>query len=178
MELKFFLNIKKDKKGALKDLFDKYYDNLFVYANLFLQDKNIADEIVSDVFTDLWVKRKTIKIKTNFSAYLYKSTKNKALSFLRKKKLDFYNIDGDDNNYVEDCNPEKKVIRLEQTNKVENILDLIPPRSREVFTLHRFDNLKYKEIAELLGISKNTVENHIVKALKILRDYYKSIGIP
>jgi len=129
MKLKDFSNIKKDKKGAFRDLFDEYYDKLFIYANLFIRDKHVADEIVSDVFTDLWVKRKTINIKTNLSAFLYKSTKNKALSFLRKKKLDFYNIDGDDNNYIEDCNPEKEIIRLEQTNEVANILELIPPRS-------------------------------------------------
>ena len=173
-----FTNIKKGKKDAFRDLFEEFYDKLFVYANLFLKDNYLADEIVSDVFTDLWVKRKKIIIRSNLSAYLYKSTKNKALSFLRKKKIDFYDINEVEGKYSDDSNPEKKIILSEQTNKVANILELIPPRSREVFILHRFDSLKYKEIAKLLGISKNTVENHIVKALRILRNYYKSIGIP
>lgn len=72
--------------------------------------------------------------------------------------------------------PKKKVLHQEQTKKVNDILDLIPPRSKEVLILHRYDSFKYKEIAQLLEISIKTVENHIVKVLIILRDYYKSEG--
>ncbi len=165
--------VKKGNKKVFDSIFRKYYNNMANYAYVFVKSRSIADEIVSDVFADLWIKRQSIDIKNSLSAYLYKSVKNRALSYLRKKKIDFYSFDEIKETYTENCNPESKIIKLEQKQKLDNALEKIPPRSREVFVLHRFDGLKYQEIADLLGISKNTVENHIVKAMKILRKHYE-----
>ncbi len=168
-----FSQIKKGNKKVFDDIFKQYYTKLTGYAFFFVKDKHISDEIVSDVFADLWIKRKKIEIKTDFGAYLYSSVKNRCISHLRKQKIKFTDINEIKESYTAECTPEQKIIKLEQKQKLNNAIDKIPPRSREVFILHRFEGMKYKQIADFLGISKNTVENHIVKAMKILRNYYK-----
>ncbi len=169
---KLFAEIKKGNRKSFEKLFKDYYNDLFAYTSVFIENKELAEEIVLDVFTNLWVNRKKITIYGDLKPYLLKAVKNRAISALRMKKNNFL---GDEflSNYASECNPEKKIITKEEKTKITNALQLIPPRSREVFVLHRFEGLKYKEIAELLGISQNTVENHIVKAMKILRNYFK-----
>ncbi len=171
-EIQLLNDLKNSKLSAFESLFNTYYDKLFNYSIIFTKEKFVSEEIVLDIFTEFWQKKIFLNIKSNLFAYLLKSVKNRSLSYLKKVKIDFYN---EEENEIEEeyNNPEKKFLFEEEFKKVENILELIPPRSREVFVLHKFDGLKYAEIADLLGISKNTVENHIVKALRILRNYYK-----
>lgn len=172
-ELEIIKGLKKGDTKSLEFLFDSYYERLKTFANIIVKDSFLSEEIVCDFFTNFWFNRNKIEIKENLKSYLYKGVKNRAISAIRKSKKE---IVKELNEYFEiksDCSPEKKIINEEEIKKINNILDLIPPRSKEVFILHRYDNFKYKEIAELLGISVKTVENHIVKALRILRDYYK-----
>ncbi len=171
MDDKLKVEIKKGNRESFEKLFKELYNDLFAYAYVFTENKELAEEIVLDVFTNLWINRKKITIYESLRAYLLKSVKNRAISALRKKKNDFLNDDFL-KNYTNDCNPEKKIITNEEKQKITDALQLIPPRSREIFVLHRFEGLKYKEIAELLEISPNTVENHIVKAMKVLRNYF------
>lgn len=172
-ELELIKALKKGDKKTFEFLFTSYYESLKIFVNLIVKDSFLADEIVSDFFTDFWINRKKIEIKRNIKSYLYKGAKNRAISAIRKSKKEIVNQLNEYFELSSDCTPETKIINEEQTKRVNDILDLIPPRSKEVFILHRYDNFKYKEIAELLEISVKTVENHIVKALRILRNYYK-----
>jgi RNA polymerase sigma-70 factor (ECF subfamily) len=163
--------IKKLSKENFEHIFKEYYDKLLAYSMLFVKQKQIAEEIVLDIFTDLWLKRRKIQIRTNLFSYLLIATKNKSISYLRKKKINFYDIEA--LNFANGtANPEDKIIREEEIEAVYRVLETIPPRSREVFILQRFEGLTYQQISEVLHISKNTVENHMVKALKILREHF------
>lgn len=172
-ETEVIKSLKKGDKEAFDFLFITYYEALKIFANVIVKDEFLADEVVSGFFTDFWIKRKKIQINQSLKSYLYKGVKNRAISAIRKSKKEIVNQLNEDFEVSGDCTPEKKIIYEEQTKKVNDILDLIPPKSKEVFIMHRYDNFKYKEIAELLEISIKTVENHIVKALRILRNYYK-----
>ncbi len=169
--------VKRLKKGdvkAFEQVYRAYYQSLVEFAQFYL-DEFCAQEVVSEFFVWLWQNRQKLKIKSNLSGYLYVSIKNRALNRLtdKEKQQKEQNFQAKLVSVFEQS-PEDHLINKEEAQKVENILELIPPRSRQIFIMHRYDGLKYKEIAKLLNISVNTVENHIVKAIQILRNYYRN----
>ena len=133
-----------------------------------------AENIVQDVFLVLWEKKDELEITYTLTTYLFTLVKNKCLSFLRhklieeeynlqmKEELSFklYALESLDYSYQSET---------ELQEAIKRALDALPERCREVFIKSRIEGLKYKEISEELGISVNTVENHIVTALKKLR---------
>lgn len=168
-DIVLFYSLKAGNDDALELLFNKYYSQLCIYAHSFLNDNNLSEDIITDLFADLWVKRKKIEIKQNFSAYIYKSAKNAALSYIRKKKLETVSFEEVENFDIASSQSTFSKYDKEQSDlKIQTIIKNIPPRSREVFVLHRFDGMKYKEISKLLSISVKTVENHMSTALKVL----------
>jgi RNA polymerase sigma-70 factor (ECF subfamily) len=167
--------IKKGNRLAFNKLFETYYEPLVKFSNIWLQNEYCAQEVVSDFFSELWNNRQNIKIHTNLAGYLYTSIKNRTLNKLKQKQQSSVDIKTLYDLPSSTLSPEEKFILEEEQKQIEDILLLIPERSRQIFIMHRFDKLKYKEIAELLGISVNTVEKHIIKALKILREYYRNL---
>ncbi len=170
-----FRKIKKGNKKAFDELFYLYYKNLCNYSYYITNDKFISEEIVADVFAKIWINRKKISISQNVKSYLYKSTRNTTISYIRKNKNIFCEIEEDTFLYPAelDTSPEKNIKKEEEQRKIKNLLSVIPERSREVFILHRLNGLKYSEIADFLDISVKTVEKHITKALRILRNNYQ-----
>ena len=165
-----FYSLKAGNEDALDLLFKKYYENLCNYVATIINDFSLCEDIVTELFADIWLKRSKIIITHNFRAYIYKSAKNAALTYLRKKKLvtvSFEDVSVSD--IVSYQTPFAEAKQKQADKNVSLILQQIPPRSRQVFVLHRFEEMKYKEISEFLSISIKTVENHISTALKILR---------
>lgn len=168
-DIQIFNRIKDDDSDSFEELFNLYYESLCNFAYLFVQDKNVAEEAVSDVFISIWQKRKSINIKKNLRAYLYKSTKNAALFYTRKHKINIVNID-DINVGNEFDTPETLLIKAEKSVLINKIIANLPKRAGLVFRMHKVDGFKYREIAEVLNISEKTVENHMGNALRHLRD--------
>ncbi len=174
-EEKYLVKRLKSGDNRVFDLIYKtYYQSLVDFAQMFLDDRFCAEEVVNEFFVWLWENRKSVKIKYNLAGYLYKSIKNRVLNRLNKKQNIVLQQLRENLEQEAQIPPDQQLIYNEEWQKVQNILQLIPERSREIFIMHRYDGLKYKEIAQLLNISVNTVENHIVKALQILRNYYKN----
>lgn len=168
-DIQIFNRIKDDDSDSFEELFNLYYESLCNFAYLFVQDKNVAEEAVSDVFISIWQKRKSINIKKNLRAYLYKSTKNAALFYTRKHKINIVNID-DINVGNEFDTPETLLIKADKSVLINKIIANLPKRAGLVFRMHKVDGFKYREIAEVLNISEKTVENHMGNALRHLRD--------
>lgn len=169
---KLFKQIKAGNNLAFNTLFDRYYVELCDFSFRIMGHKEIAEEVVADVFANIWLKRNHIFINTSLRAFLYRSTKNMTISYLRKKKNDILPLD-DIIDFQSNLGPkpDDDMIYEESLNSMERLLLHIPNKSRIVFKMHRFDNLKYREIAEVLDISQKTVEKHMGKALKILRTF-------
>jgi len=165
-----FKRVERGEKKALNKLFEKYYVPLCHFVDTFIKEEAQTEEIVTDIFLMLWTKRKKLKISINFRAYLYSSARNSALAFLRKKKVYFENIE--DLQQEIHLHPEvlQKIDCPELKIQVDKILEKIPTKSRKVLLMHRIDGFKYKEIAEKLDISIKTVENHMGKAIRILKE--------
>ncbi|RLD52399.1 MAG: RNA polymerase sigma-70 factor [Bacteroidetes bacterium] len=170
-----FNEIKKGKQKAFDELFNLYYHDLCDFSNLMSNNKPCAEEVVADVFANIWIKRKKLKINKSVKAYLFRSTKNTTISYLRKRKNIYEPIEEDQLNIKnQDFSPDKNLLKEEQNLKLEKLLKIIPERSREIFILHRFNGFKYRDIAETLDISVKTVEKHMTKALRLLRDVYRN----
>ncbi|HEY4936311.1 MAG TPA: RNA polymerase sigma-70 factor [Puia sp.] len=153
---------------ALKALYDRYSSKLFQLAFAIVRSKEMAEEVVEDVFIKVWKKRIQLGRIENFTFYLYVMTKNCSRDYLRKygnKKsinldevaLPFYRVD---------ATPEDLMITEEVINQINKAINELPTKCRLIFKLVKEDGLKYREVAELLHLNRKTVENQVGIALK------------
>ena len=153
-----------------EQLFKAHYKALHAYATTILKDIDIAEEVVQNLFLKFWEKRELLSMPTSIKAYLYKCVYNDSLNYLKHEnvKLKHQNF----TLHTMDTSSEPASAKAELTEletKLRAALNELPEQCRTIFQLSRFEELKYKEIAEQLGLSIKTVENQMGKALKILR---------
>jgi RNA polymerase sigma-70 factor, ECF subfamily len=158
---------------TFEQVFKDHYGPLHGYANVILKDIDAAEEVVQTVFLKLWEKRSGLQITTSLKAYLYKAVYHDSLNHLKHQKV--RQRHWDDTHYAmnQPLSPDNSQImegqEKELVQRIQHILNTLPDKCRMVFHLSRFEELKYGEIAEQLGISVKTVEAHMSKALKTLR---------
>ena len=158
-------------KKIFEELFRTHYKPLCAFANKYLKDIDSAKEIVHDVFVRLWEKRDSIDLEKAIKTYLYTSVNNRSLNYIRDNKKfvrDDFLLENTYNN--DNWKETDKLIELDIQEKINATLDALPKKCQKVFRLSRYEDMKYKEIAEHLNISIKTVETHISKALKVLRE--------
>lgn len=155
--------------NIMRHLYDSYYALLCNFAYRFTKDKEPAKDIVSDIFLNIWLKREKIDISTSLRAYLYAAVRNHSINYLKTASRNYLRISTQDEDESWDIASEDEFYKtIESDETVEKILSKLPDRKRLVFKLKVIDGLKYKEIAEILSISVNTIQNHMVEAYKIL----------
>ncbi|MFB9076143.1 RNA polymerase sigma-70 factor [Flavobacterium procerum] len=158
-----------DKK-ALTILYDSHWKPLFASSYLLLKDRELCEEIMQDVFIDLWNRRSDLQIKISFKSYLYACVRYKVFAEFRKDKPERIELYDDINARFQYATPETRMIHEELEHHINLIVESLPEKCQLVFKLSRNELLSHKEIAEQLGISTKTVENHITNALRVLRD--------
>ena len=157
-------------QSALKELYTQFGGKLFQFAFAIIHSRELAEEIVEDVFIKVWLRRARIAKIENLTWYLYVTTRNISLNYHRKRK-NIRHIDLDELTlpyYQLDCNPEQLMISTELMQQINQAINDLPPRCRLVFKLVKEDGLKYRDVADLLGISAKTVENQMGIALKAM----------
>ncbi len=174
MDLAEHLRFKALAKGdvtTFEMLFRTYYQPLCNYAYSFLRDKEGAEEVVQTTFLLVWEKREAVEIHTSPRSYLYAMVRNACLNVLKHEKIK-------QRHAVEEMalaeRSSESVSQVLAGNELERriseAVEQLPEQCRMVFKLSRFEELKYSEIAEQLNISVKTVESHMGKALKIMRE--------
>ena len=148
-------------------LFDRYYTRLCQYVYAILQDKNDTEDMVQEVFLNLWYHRQKIVIKENVSGYLYQMAKNLALNHIRSKS--HLNILTNNEEQLTLSYEETPLETQEFRIALYDCINRLPSRSREVLLLHRIKGLKQKEISEKLDISVKTIKNQIWTSLQKLK---------
>lgn len=154
---------------AMDVLFQRHYSYICRAVYRVLKDYNLAEDIAQEVFLGLWKKRENLNITTSVQAYLKRAAINKSLNFIRDQKVKF---DDEEKLPVLTTNQSTTQQQLEADDLqklIDESIDQLPERCRLVFTLSRFEEMSYQEIATELDISIKTVENQISKALKFLR---------
>src|SRR5688572_10030197 len=153
-------------------LFRKYYALLCKSLYKILRDATIAEDIVQEVFLKVWEKRESLQMDEAVQAYLYRSCYNTALNFLKQQKKNT-DIDTLEMTVIGSETAEKNLSFLETESEILKAIDALPPKTKLVFSLSRFEELSYKEIAERLDISVKSVEKHMGIALQRLRENLK-----
>lgn len=161
--------LKEDDKEALTIIYNTHWKPLFISSYNLLKDKELCEEIVQDVFIDLWNHREKLEIRVSLKNYLYACTRYKGFSQLRKKKMIKVDLFEDLNKRFYYATPETKIMHEELVSQIDDIVNTLPKKCRIVYKLSRQKQLSHKEIAEKLDISTKTVENHITNALRTLR---------
>ncbi|WP_308990421.1 RNA polymerase sigma-70 factor [Mariniflexile litorale] len=158
------------KDEALSLIYKKYWQMMYLAAYNLVQDKEVCEDIVQDIFVDLWNKRTHLIISISLKSYLYTSTVYKVYDFFRKnKKLIKIELLDNFSETFHALTPETKLLYEELIEHVDSIIEHLPLKCKAVFKLSREQELSNKEIADKLHISQRTVEGHITKALSILR---------
>lgn len=155
-------------EAAFDALFKQWYDPLVRYAFGFTNgDLDDAEELVQGAFAKLWSQRETLEFQHAVKPYLYRMVHNQALNRLREQRTHERYTAFQTRHMAAEVEPPKDDPELGQ--RILNVLEALPAQCRHVFELSRFEALKYREIAEQLGISIKTVETHMGKALRLLR---------
>ena len=160
----------KSDVQAFKKIYFLFYNKLFQLALFYVKSHEVAEEIVDDVFVNIWEKRETLKDVKNFAAYIYVATKNHYLKY-NSKTLGRIFIDLDERGvHLVDSgpNPEMQINVKDMDQFIQNLINGLPEKCQLVFRLIREDHMKYKEVAQLLNISIKTVEYHMGVAVNKL----------
>jgi RNA polymerase sigma-70 factor (family 1) len=141
---------------------------LLWFAIGFLKNKEIAEEVVSDVYVNIWNNRAHLEKINNLKSYLFVSVRNGCLSHLRKVKNEkIISIDSvNEYSFLPVEGPEDSLIEKEIIEQIYAAIETLPCKCKLAFTLAKINGLKYREIAEVLGITEKTVNNHLVLAVK------------
>lgn len=158
---------------SFKYFFDRYYDDLCNFVNVYLHDPVLSEEIVQDIFVYFWENKKKLQINTSVKSFLFSATKFKSLNLLRDTKTQKRIVEEIGN--TEPINTAEEEDSYLDTLEIKTILntavDQLAPKCREIFLLSKSEDLSNKQIAEKLNISVKTVENQMTIALKKLREY-------
>ena len=154
--------------AAYQKLFFYFFLPLKSFSYSILKAKEIAEEAVSDVFIEIWAKRKQLLEIEDLKMYIYTSVRNASLrkfQQIQKKRVFSLNELSVEMVSVEQ-DAETAMISVELIRKIEAAIDQLPPQCKIIFKLAKEDKLKYKEIAQLLAISVKTIDNQLSTALK------------
>ncbi len=160
----------KRDSSAFEEVFKTYFKNLHAYACTILKDEADAEEAVQQVFFKLWERAEHLSFSGSVAAYLYRAVHNQCLNQLKHQKVKAnHQLHVAYSMKNESVNVPVKTISKELEQKIREALNELPEQCRTVFQLSRFEEMKYREIADQLDISIKTVENQMGKALKQLR---------
>lgn len=149
-------------------LFRRYYVNLCNHAIRFVHSREVAEDIVSEIFTVFWQNETYLQVNTSFRAYLYKSVRHRAYNYLKRQMKYTYSAE-DSVQPSDSLNPDEALQYTELHQKIENIIGHLPPQCRRAYLLKRVEGKKYDEIAQELKISAKAVEALVSRALTRLR---------
>lgn len=159
-------------EDAFCELYATYKNRLIYFAMRFLKSREYAEDVFQDAFTVVWQSRRFINPDASFSSYLYTIMRNRILNQLRnaanEEKLK-ESILSQALDYTEDT--KREVMLNDLKSLISHALQQLTPRQREIFEMSREAQLSHKEIADKLGISVNTVQEHISISLKLIRTY-------
>ncbi len=163
--------LQSGRESAYRQLFERFYRKLVIFAMKYIGDREVARDLVQDLFLGIYESRQSISIQTSLRSYLYSAMKNRCLNHIkhravREKHASMIIHSGKG----EDEELEELIETTELEARIFKIVSKLPHRCRHIFILSRVDGKRNREIADDLNLSIRTVETQISKALKSLRD--------
>jgi RNA polymerase sigma-70 factor (family 1) len=171
---KYLVSLQDGNDRAFEYFYYKFKNQVYSFALKLLIDREMAREIVQQVFVKLWENRAKLDPDRSVEPYLYVVTRNACFDWLakvnREKKLKMHFVEMND---MRNCDTENSVLLQEYEELAINAVASLPEKRRQVFELYRKEELTYEQIATELGISKNTVKTHLLKSYKSIKEYLK-----
>ena len=174
-----WLEVKKGSEKAFYTLYTLLFSGLVGYVRQIVKDALIAEELAQDVFIKIWYSRDSINIIGSVQAYIYKMAHHAAINKLQhiatSKNRVNRTVSEEEWQFIRDTyqmddNIIENIERDDTDKLIRQVIDLLPEKCREVFTLSRFEYMSNNEIAQKMGISVHTVRSHIYHALEIIRE--------
>lgn len=164
--------LQNDDKDILKHLFDIYYENLVRYSISLISSNEVAEEIVQDVFVNIWNNRKQFNIESSLKSYLFTSVRNRSINHLKSKYQKVKHQDISETRNLQDALLADQNIQAEQLNEIiSEAINQLPEKCRIIFNLSRNSDLTYNEIANKLNISNRTVQAQIGIAIIRIKNH-------
>ena len=151
----------------LKELMNKYYSQLCVVSVQYTDSLEIAEDIVQDVFLRFWEDNKLLSVETNPKAYLFRSVRNASIDYIRKNNYRVF-TDIEEANLISEEEISEEELSL-QYERLYRMINQLSPQERTVLNAIVVENKRYKEVAEEMNISVNTVKTYFARALRTLR---------
>jgi RNA polymerase sigma-70 factor (ECF subfamily) len=174
-EKTLLLKVADGNESAFRELFHQYWDNIYGVALMFTKSKAMAEDVVQEIFLKIWIRREQLKEVEQFSNYLFIMTRNHVVSALRKhirqqsftnSLIEYFS--------VADITPENQLLTKETAQLIHQAIEQLPQQQKLVYQMTRKQDLSQEEIAAQLNISRNTVRNHMARALHSIRNYLEA----
>ena len=169
-----FKNITLNRE-EFEELFRTHFIGLTYFARKIVEDMDGAKDIVHQVYINLWEKKNEIDLGTPLKSYLYTSVRNRCMNYIRDRKKFSTNEIPE----IEESIDSENVLEYKETEaRIQQAINELPEKCREIFLMNRYDGLRYNEVAAELNLSVKTVEAQMSKALKLLREKLSDLIIP
>lgn len=172
-DIQLLERLSNNEEAALDQIFRQYYAYLCKSCIRVVKTHQRAEDLVQEVFLELWNRRSSLQIKTSLRAYLKRATINKALNLIRDERVKSVGEEPLQFKTAQQDTVQQRMEGEELQQRIKGAIDRLPERCRLVFILSRYEEMSYQQIADKMGISIKTVENQISKALKLLRESLK-----
>jgi RNA polymerase sigma-70 factor (family 1) len=172
-EKELLVQVSAGDEKAFKDLFARYYEQLYHYIFGFIKSKQVAEELVMDVFLKIWLGRDLITQIEKFDAFLFRVAHNKSIDFLRSVARDpkFKDLLWENIQLTNNVQSDSSILIQEYEAKLREAVSLLSPQRKKVYQLSRDQDMTHDQIAAQLNLSKHTINNHIVEAQRFIRTY-------
>ncbi|WP_286862890.1 MULTISPECIES: RNA polymerase sigma factor [Sphingobacterium] len=163
-------DLRAGKIESFNFFYQKYVSEIKRYIKMFLKSDMLTDDVTQEVFVKFWENSSKFESIDNIRGFLYLTAKNASINLLRRSILDEKLVSSIIDTYELEPSVDLLVFRKEYSAYIDKVLETLPQQSRVIFKMCKVEGRSYEEIAERLGISKNTVKKHIVRSLSVLRN--------
>lgn len=171
-EKQLLVLLRQGDRQAFGELYQQYSSRIYGNLKKLLKSDHLAEELLQDVFVKIWDKRLGIDTEKSFRSYLFRIAENQVYDFFRKaardRKLEAHLVDAASEFY---SHVEEALYRKESAAIINEAIAQLPPKRRRIFTLCKLEGRSYEEVSLLLGISTSTINDHVVKASRSIREY-------
>lgn len=162
--------LQEGNEEAFAEIYNRYWKRVYFLAFKYTKSPQIAQDLVQDVFLKVWINRKNYVHVKEFKSYLIVAARNQIISALRNKVF-YESIESSEIIEEEILLPEKQLSYKESVVFLNEAIEMLTPRQKNIYQLSRNEGLKYEEIAKEMGISVSTVKNHMTKAIQFIRNH-------
>ena len=176
-EQSVLLRLQKGDSEAFQELYNRYHQQLYHYVLRFVKSPALAEDVLQDVFLKIWEIRSRINPGLSFKAYLYRICRNSVFKLLKKMAVDENLRVRVFQQFAQSvADTDLKVLWQQYEEILQAAINRLPPQRQKVFKLCREEGKTYEQVADELGISRNTVKEHMVLAMKLIREHLDQYG--